>query len=67
MKIFYRLERKNGGKYKMLTIKECEKVNNLLKAIDDLEGMSMPINIITDYIKPLKDVLIDWRNREDYE
>ena len=48
----------------MSSREDNEKINNLLKAIDGLEGMMIPINIITDYIKPLKKEMIAWRNRE---
>ena len=36
---------------------EIEKLTNLSKAINELEGIKIDINIIKQYIKPLKDWL----------
>ena len=50
---------------KMISSEDNEKINNLLKAIDGLEGVAIPINIILDYLNPLKEVITMWRNEED--
>lgn len=42
------------GKIKNIRI---EKLENLEKAIADLEGLSIPFNIIMDCFKPIKDWL----------
>lgn len=48
----------------MLSTEDNGKINNLLKAIDDLEGMMIPFGTIKNLMS-LKDEIIDFRNREE--